>query len=58
MLKITLTVQQKKNSEDCTVKIEMPKNMDKATEPEKSVGSAVYQNVANALKELQENKQK
>ena len=25
MLKISLTVQQKKNSEDCTVKIEMPK---------------------------------
>lgn len=56
MLKISLTVQQKKNSEDCTVKIEMPKNMDKATDPEKSVGGAVYQKISNALKELQENK--
>lgn len=56
MLKISLTVQQKKSSEDCTVKIEMPKNMDKATDPEKSVGGAVYQKVVNTLKELQENK--
>lgn len=55
MLKISLTVQEKKNSDDCTVKIEMPKNMDKATENEKTVGGAVYQKISNALKELQEN---
>ena len=55
MLKITLTVQEKKNnSDDCTVKVEMPKNLDKATNSEKSVGSAVYQAVSKTLQELQQ----
>lgn len=55
MLKITLTVQEKKdNTDDCTVKVEMPKNLDKATDSEKSVGGAVYQAVLKTLKELQQ----
>ena len=52
MLKITLVVQDKKDG-NCTVKIEMPKNLDKATDNEKSVGGAVYQTVSQALKEMQ-----
>lgn len=53
MLKITLVVQQKKDSEDCTVKVEMPKNLDKATLSEKNIGGAVYQVLSNSLKELE-----
>lgn len=52
MLKFTLVVQDKKDG-NCTVKMEMPKNIDKATENEKSVGGAVYQTVTKALKEMQ-----
>lgn len=55
MLKITLTVQEKKdNTDDCSVKVEMPKNLDKATNSEKSVGGAVYQVVSKTLQELQQ----
>lgn len=51
---MTLTVQEKKdNNADCTVKFEMPKNLDKATDNEKSVGGAVFQAVNEALKDLQ-----
>lgn len=52
MLKFTLVVQDKKDG-NCTVKIEMPKNIDKASENEKSVAGAVYQTVTKALKEMQ-----
>ena len=59
MLKITITVQEKKdNTDDCTVKVEMPKNLDKATDSEKSVGGAIYQTVSKTLQELQELQQK
>ena len=55
MLKITLTVQEKKDkTDDCTVKVEIPKNLDKATDSEKSVGGAVYQAVSKALQDLQQ----
>ena len=57
MLKIILTVEQKKNSDDCNVKIEMPKKLDKASDSEKNITSAVYQTISEALKIL-ENKQK
>lgn len=52
MLKITLVVQDKKDG-NCTVKLEMPKNLDKSTDNEISTGIAVYQVVANALKNMQ-----
>lgn len=52
MLKITLVVQDKKDG-NCTAKLEMPKNLDKATENEKSVGGAIYQVVSQALKDMQ-----
>lgn len=54
MLKMTLVVQQKKDSEDCTVKIELPKNIDEATPSEKNVGGAVYQVLADRLKQLEQ----
>lgn len=52
MLKITISVQDKKDG-NSTVKIEMPKNIDKATDNEKSVTSMVYQAVTKALKDLE-----
>ena len=55
MLKITLVIQQKKDSEDCTVKVEMPKNLEKATPSEKNIGGAVYQVLTDRLKKLEEN---
>jgi len=53
MLKFTLTVQEKKNTDNCTVKIEKPKNMEKATKNELSVGNAVYETLTEALQKLQ-----
>lgn len=52
MLKITLVVQDKKDG-NCSAKLEMPKNLDKATENEKSVGGAIYQVVSQSLKDMQ-----
>ena len=52
MLKIMLVVQDKDDG-NCNVKIQMPKNLDKATDNEKSVASAVYQKVAETLKNLE-----
>ena len=57
MLKITLVVQDKKDG-NCTAKLEMPKNLDKATENEKSVGGAIYQVVSEALKNMQKEQTK
>lgn len=54
MLKISLVIQDKKDG-SCKVKIEMPKNLDKATDNEKSVGSAIYQKVSETLKNLEQN---
>lgn len=56
MLKITLVVQDKKDG-NCSVKIEMPKSLEKATENEKSVGSAVYQKLTETLQTLEQNAQ-
>lgn len=56
MLKITLTVEQKKNSDDCTVKIEMPKKLDKASVSEKNISGVVYQTISKALQNLENNK--
>ena len=52
MLKITLVVQDKKDG-NCTAKLEMPKNLDEATENEKLVGGAIYQVVSQALEDMQ-----
>lgn len=56
MLKITLVVQDKKDG-NCSVKIEMPKSLEKATENEKSVGGAVYQKLTETLQTLEQNAQ-
>lgn len=52
MLKITLKVQQKQDSDDCTVTVEMPKSMDKASSPEKNITAVVYNAINEALKNL------
>ena len=53
MFKLTLTVQEKKNTDNCTVKFEKPKNIDKATKNELSVGNAVYETLSEALEKMQ-----
>lgn len=53
MLKITLVIQEKTDSDDCTVKLEKPKNLEKASQNERNVGGAVFNAVEKALKELQ-----
>ena len=57
MLKITITVQDKKGSnDDCTVKIQMPKDIEKASISEKNVGSTVYQVITRTLEDLEHGK--
>lgn len=57
MLKITITVQDKKgDSDDCTVKIQMPKDIEKASKSEKNVGSTVYQVITRTLEDLEHGK--
>lgn len=50
MLKLTIEVKEKNTSGECNVKISTPKNVEKATDSEKSVGAAVYQIICETLK--------
>lgn len=53
MLKITLTVQEKKDkSGNCTVKIKVPDKLDKASIPEKQCGAMVYNAIDLALQNM------
>lgn len=55
MLKFTIAVSDSKTDDDkCTVKIESPteKQLEKATQSEKSTGAVVYNTIAEALKNL------
>ena len=52
MIKITVSIIDKKDG-DSTVKIEMPKNIDKATKDEKIVASAVYEKITGAIESMQ-----
>lgn len=57
MLKITITVQDKKgDNDDCIVKIQMPKDVEKASKSEKNVGSTVYQVITRTLEDLEHGK--
>lgn len=56
MLKFTISVKQNKDNDDCTVKVEQPKNLDKASESEKAVTQAVYQTILASLENLQQHK--
>ena len=55
MLKITIQVQEKKGTDDCTVKIVDPKDLSKCSESEKTVGAMVKNQVVKALSELEKN---
>ena len=55
MLKLTIVVSDSKTDDDkCTVKIESPteKQLEKATQSEKSTGAVVYNAIAEALQKL------
>lgn len=55
MLKISIVVSDSKTEQDkCTVKIEAPtqKQLEKATDTEKSTGAVVYNSIAEALQKL------
>lgn len=58
MLKITLIVQEKKDkSGNCTVKIKIPDNLDKATMPEKQCGAMIYDKINYTLENLNEERE-
>lgn len=55
MLRISLVVKEKKDDKtSCDVKLEKPKNIEKATETEKTISAGIYNAINKALKELQE----
>lgn len=54
MLKITISVQENKDKDNCTVKVISPKDLSKATENEKKAGAMVLNQVEKALKEIQD----
>jgi len=57
MLKITLIVQEKDKSGNCTVKIKVPKDLKGATIPEKQCGAMVYDKVNVVLENLSEERE-
>ena len=54
MLKITISVQENKDKDNCTVKVISPKDLSKATENEKKAGVMVLNQINNSLKEIQD----
>lgn len=52
MLKITIQVQE--NKENCTVKLINPKDLSKASEPEKNACAMVINQIEKALQEIQD----
>ena len=56
MVKLNIVITDKKDKDGtCNVKVEMPKNLDKASDNEKGVALGVYQSVSKALKNESEN---
>ena len=57
MIKLNIVITDKKDKDGtCNVKVEMPKNLDKASDNEKGVALGVYQVISKALKNESENK--
>lgn len=52
MLKLTITVKDKKDEENCTVTITPQKDQSKATENEKKCLAVVYGHINKALSEI------
>ena len=56
MIKLNIIITDKKDKEgNCNVKVEMPKNLNKAKKKKKGVALGVYQIVSKALKNESEN---
>lgn len=56
MIKLNIVIIDKKDKDGtCNVKVEMPKNLDKASDNEKGVALGVYQVISKALKNESEN---
>lgn len=56
MIKLNIVITDKKDKDGtCNVKLEMPKNLDKASDNEKGVALGVYQVISKALKNESEN---
>lgn len=53
MIKLQIQIQQKKESDDCTVKLINPKDLSKSSESEKNIAYVVSNTITNALSELQ-----
>lgn len=59
MVKLNIVITDKKDKDGtCNVKVEMPKNLDKASDNEKGVALGVYQVISKALKNESENQNK
>lgn len=54
MLKITISVQENKDKDNCTVKVINPKDLSKASDNEKRVGAVVINKISESLKEIQD----
>lgn len=56
LIKLNIVITDKKDKDgNCNVKVEMSKNLDKASDNEKGVALGVYQIVSKALKNESEN---
>ena len=56
MIKLNIVITDKKDKDGtCNVKVEIPKNLDKASDNEKGVALGVYQIISKALKNESEN---
>lgn len=56
LIKLNIVITDKKDKDGtCNVKVEMPKNLDKASDNEKVVALGVYQVISKALKNESEN---
>lgn len=56
LVKLNIVITDKKDKDGtCNVKVEMPKNLDKASDNEKGVALGVYQVISKALKNESEN---
>lgn len=54
MLKITITVQESKEKDKCTVKMINPKDLSKCTDAEKNACAMVINQIEKSLKEIQD----
>ena len=54
MLKLTIQIVENKNTDNCNVKVIVPKDFSKATDNEKNCGAMVYNQINKALNEIKD----